>query len=569
MRILKLSTHTSLIFATLVWLLTVLAGLLWAWINQNQVGILIPYVTAASIPAFAALFMGPILHKEWAQLIVIFSWIALAIAACVGVAFFPMAILFLCAPAAAFLFHNEKVIESMALSALLASMIYYTQQNGILPETLLTPDSKEWAKTTALIACFVMIITVMIISSYQADERNQQRAILQQGAIDPVYRSMTDVAPAAGFVEKLPAAILHIDSSGVPLYMNSHAKALLRVTASDEASEGGDIAIKPSTLADILDFDLSAHVAFKDLIAVMRKQKNQQSAIVNIIDIEGQEQYYDVTATPMAGNSYMLYMANITDQKIQLNRLQKSAENAQEESADKTLFFAGVSHELRTPLNAIIGFSDMMRTRLFGPLPGKYAEYADLIHDSGQHMLDLIGDVLDLSKIEAGKYDLQYGQFDVADVIRSTLKMVQPIADVAEVLVETDISDHQDYILQADRRAIRQVLLNLLSNAIKFSPKGEKVLVSANILDDRLTVIIQDNGAGMSADELDIIGTPFTQMGSAQFSRERGSGLGLSLVKSLVDLHGGDVEFSSEIDVGTVVTIYIPLTPPLEAVSDI
>ena len=132
---------------------------------------------------------------------------------------------------------------------------------------------------------------------------------------------------------------------------------------------------------------------------------------------------------------------------------------------DKTHFFAGVSHELRTPLNAIIGFSDMMRSCLFGPLPSKYAEYADLIHESGQHMLDLIGDVLDLSKVEAGRYELNYDTFDAADVIRSSVKMIRPAADAAEVSLDVNLDLDQALLIQADRRAVRQILLNLLSNS--------------------------------------------------------------------------------------------------------
>ena len=118
-----------------------------------------------------------------------------------------------------------------------------------------------------------------------------------------------------------------------------------------------------------------------------------------------------------------------------------------------------------------------MRSRLFGPLPGKYAEYADLIHDSGQHMLDLIGDVLDMSKVEAGKYELHYDNFDAADVIRSTAKMIRPAADQAKVVLSLDIDENDPLLIEADRKAIRQILLNLLSNAIKFSHKGGRVTV--------------------------------------------------------------------------------------------
>ena len=233
---------------------------------------------------------------------------------------------------------------------------------------------------------------------------------------------------------------------------------------------------------------------------------------------------------------------------------------ASRETDDKTLFFAGVSHELRTPLNAIIGFSDMMRSRLFGPLPSKYAEYADLIHDSGQHMLDLIGDVLDLSKVEAGKYTLQYDSFDAADVIRSSVKMIRPAADVAEVRLDVSVDVNDTLIVEADRKALRQILLNLLSNAIKFSDKGGRVSVKAVSKDGCLVLRVSDEGEGISAEDLITIGTPYTQSASGLSSEERGSGLGLSLVKSLTELHRGEFDIESQLGEGTQVTVSIPLS---------
>ena len=250
----------------------------------------------------------------------------------------------------------------------------------------------------------------------------------------------------------------------------------------------------------------------------------------------------------------------------QLRDLEDIQASADKQSAEKTLFFAGVSHELRTPLNAIIGFSDMMRSRLFGPLPGKYAEYADLIHDSGQHMLDLIGDVLDMSKVEAGKYELQYDKFDVADVIRSSMKMVRPSADAAQLRMEVDIEAGEELFVQADRRAVRQILLNLLSNAIKFTPKGGHVLVAGKIVEGILNISVEDNGMGMSPDDLGKIGQAYTQTKSAQMVDARGSGLGLSLVKNLVELHHGRVVVTSHPGAGTNINIYLPITKLAEEV---
>ena len=204
--------------------------------------------------------------------------------------------------------------------------------------------------------------------------------------------------------------------------------------------------------------------------------------------------FFDAVATPINQHEVLLHLRDVSEEEGRVETMLRSNAVAQQATDDKSLFFAGVSHELRTPLNAIIGFSDMMRSRLFGPLPGKYAEYADLIHDSGQHMLDLIGDVLDMSKVEAGKYELHYDNFDAADVIRSTAKMIRPAADQAKVVLSLDIDENDPLLIEADRKAIRQILLNLLSNAIKFSHKGGRVTVAAKSVGDTLNLSVQDHG---------------------------------------------------------------------------
>jgi len=283
---------------------------------------------------------------------------------------------------------------------------------------------------------------------------------------------------------------------------------------------------------------------------------------VNYTSDNGQAKQLRLNIMPHEGGEVYIFAEDHTQSLDQLQDMQAAHIDAQKTAADKTLFFAGVSHELRTPLNAIIGFSDMMRSRLFGPLPGKYAEYADLIHDSGQHMLDLIGDVLDLSKVEAGKYELQYDEFDVADVIRSSVKMLRPAADAAELILDVEILGDSDLIVQADRRAVRQMLLNLLSNGIKFTPKGGRVLARAQIAGETLNLGVEDTGVGMSAHALKTIGKPFAQTQNARMVLERGSGLGLALVKDLVDLHDGRFTINSRPGDGTNIDIYLPVQKP-------
>ena len=290
----------------------------------------------------------------------------------------------------------------------------------------------------------------------------------------------------------------------------------------------------------------------------MRLSKSAKTVRVSHAS-SGKMASYDLRITPLASKGWLIHAHDRTGEEEQMDKLRQQGAVAVQDSTDKTLFFAGVSHELRTPLNAIIGFSDMMRSRLFGPLPGKYAEYADLIHESGQHMLDLIGDVLDLSKIGAGRYELDYDTFDAADVIRSSVKMIRPAADAAEVGIEMNLDLDQALLIQADRRAVRQILLNLLSNSVKFSDKGGQIEVDAQAIDGDLELTVSDMGVGMSAEEIARIGEPYTQGEAAQVSDKRGSGLGLSLVRSLTELHKGKMKINSAKGKGTRVKITLPL----------
>lgn len=177
-------------------------------------------------------------------------------------------------------------------------------------------------------------------------------------------------------------------------------------------------------------------------------------------------------------------------------------------------------------------------------------------------MLDLIGDVLDMSKVEAGKYELHYNTFEASDVIRSTVKMIRPTADQAEVILTIDIDENEPLIIEADRKALRQILLNLLSNAIKFSHKGGRVIVSAKAVGDTLNMSVQDYGVGINEDDIEALGQPYQQATSANLVEDRGTGLGLALVKSLSELHNGRFVVSSQEGEGTTVDVFLPLGRP-------
>lgn len=264
-----------------------------------------------------------------------------------------------------------------------------------------------------------------------------------------------------------------------------------------------------------------------------------------------------------------LMLAALTRQRDQLRDANKAmdiklaelaeANSALFESARlKGEFLASVSHELRTPLNAIIGFSDVMKQRLFGPLPARYAEYGDLIHESGAHLLELIGDVLDMSKIEADRYELTPEEFDARDVVKICAKMLRLKAEESGLALYCETGDLPLQV-EADRKAVRQILLNLLSNAVKFTPAGGAVVVMARAQGPDLVLAVGDSGVGISADELETIGRPYAQSSSGKTTSERGTGLGLTLVRALAELHGGAMSVQSAPGEGTTVTVRLPV----------
>ncbi len=225
----------------------------------------------------------------------------------------------------------------------------------------------------------------------------------------------------------------------------------------------------------------------------------------------------------------------------------------------KSEFLATMSHELRTPLNAIIGFSEMIRQQYMGPVGSpKYVEYAGDIHDSGQHLLSIISDILDLAKAESGKLELNETVFDLNVVVKSTLKMFQQKADEDGVTLDFTPT-HGDFHVRADARLIRQVALNLVSNAMKFTPGGGKVSIHVFVSSDfGIALTVADTGIGIAAENIDRVLRPFEQVESSLSRTHGGTGLGLPYSKKVVEIHGGTLKLSSKINHGTTVRVSLP-----------
>jgi signal transduction histidine kinase len=237
---------------------------------------------------------------------------------------------------------------------------------------------------------------------------------------------------------------------------------------------------------------------------------------------------------------------------------QKSRELAAA-SQHKSEFLANMSHELRTPLNAIIGFSEVLSERMFRELNEKQEEYLKDIYASGTHLLSLINDILDLSKIEAGRMELELSVFDLPTTLDSALTLVRERAGRRGIALHMNVDDRLGQI-QADERKVRQVVLNLLSNAIKFTPEGGRIEVQAAPKDGLVEVSVSDTGVGIAPEDQEAVFEEFRQVGTAD-KKVEGTGLGLTLCRKFIELHGGKIWVQSEVGMGSTFTFTIPVRP--------
>jgi signal transduction histidine kinase len=226
-------------------------------------------------------------------------------------------------------------------------------------------------------------------------------------------------------------------------------------------------------------------------------------------------------------------------------------------SQHKSEFLANMSHELRTPLNAIIGFSEVLAQGMFGEVNDKQSEYLHDILESGRHLLSLINDILDLSKIEAGRMELEQAEFDLPQAIQNALTLVRERA-LRRGIALHHVIDERIATIRADERKVKQVLLNLLSNAIKFTPEGGRIEIRAAATDGMVEVSVADTGVGIAPEDQDAVFEEFRQVGAADKKAE-GTGLGLALSRKFVELHGGKIHVTSQAGIGSTFTFTLPM----------
>lgn len=363
--------------------------------------------------------------------------------------------------------------------------------------------------------------------------------------------------------------------NGAVQFISPAAEALLGVPVSELQGHGlfdrVHVADRPAYLTT-----LAAAALGKGAQSVEFRLRREAASDANFeAHASGNFIWVEMRCQPLESSSpaepeVVAVMRDVTDRKQQEHALDLARTAAERADAAKTRFLATMSHELRTPLNAIIGFSEMIVQEATLPLDAtRRKEYAQLINDSGQHLLSVVNSILDMSKMESGSFEILPEPFAPREVLLSGSNLLALKARDNGIELVTRVPENLPQMV-GDPRAFRQIVLNLVSNAIKFTERGGRVTISARVEAARMVLRVMDNGVGIAQEDLKRIGDPFFQAGKTYQRRHEGTGLGLSIVKSLVALHRGEIDVQSKVEEGTTVTVMLPLTlvPVAEPLSN-
>jgi cell cycle sensor histidine kinase DivJ len=513
------------------------AGLAW-WFGDVRIA---GAVASMAAPALPLLFMRRKGSEGLCTLLLI-VWAIGAGVACVlaGGVSGPLAAWCL-APvaAAAAMGGGRRLAEGAALAFMAAAVSGLVQLSGFAPEPI-RDAAAFWLGLLALVSTGLGLGAGLILQQRRTAARDS--------------RTAADLAGLTALLDELPALALTLNGSGEI------------ETASGRAPEGLEV---------VAGQTVDSLAGLSDRIAVIEAVGHallEGAAEVGFAPASQPDRWASAALTRLPDGRIAALVRDATDERDHAAYLEQSKTDAEKLAAGKARFLANMSHELRTPLNAIMGFSDIMRTRMFGPLPDKYAEYGALIHESGSHLLDLINDVLDMSKIEAERYQLTREIFDGREAVSAALRLLRVQADGAGIQLRGVLPPHA-LTIDADRRALKQIVLNLVSNALKFTPKGGSVTVTTHGYDGVFELVVADNGVGISKADLERLGRPFEQAEAGR--KAMGTGLGLSLVRAFAELHGGEMTIESNLGEGATVCVRLPVlkavpesSPPPETLGE-
>jgi cell cycle sensor histidine kinase DivJ len=432
---------------------------------------------------------------------------------------------------------RSRTVAIAGIGAIVAlTCIWFVQATGLLPESRLHDFSN-----------FVLgIVLLMAIA---------QGTLIAISALE--RRRTADAAAAAG-----QARYRFLADNAMDL-ITSHSPDG-RVVFSSPASLQL-LGFRPDEIIGQRMADLTVTEDQQSIIAAfdeVRRKRCAMSVEVRLKKKQGGHVWTELRCRPadgaLATSDVVTVTRDITERKAQERALIDARDLAEDASRAKSRFLANMSHELRTPLNAIIGFSEVMTHQMFGSLgSAKYLEYSRLINESGTHLLELINSILDMSKIEAGRFQVSAEIFELEEVTSQALRFVKLHAERQGVTLYEDISPDTRRIF-ADKRAISQILINLLSNGVKYTPNKGSVCVSSRMTRDGVELAVSDTGIGIAPDNLKRLGRPFEQVDNEHTRAKEGTGLGLALVRALTHLHGGTMHISSIVGEGTTVSIVLP-----------
>lgn len=471
---------------------------------------------------------------------------------------------------------RRRVVLSIVAVVLCLSGLWILGEENLLPPDRIPGELRNVLQPLAVI--FVVLYSYLVADALIRHRRADEQALADS---ENQFESLFETAPISIIEQDWSQTrnmLNRLEAQGVRdinRHLIDHPDVLksligaMRITRVNKATLSLYRALSPEELLDHLDPEKlteeeSRHFRFwlvafasgksggflNETVGRRRRGGQVYMRIRSAIVPEHRDDWSRVVTT----------VGDVSDRKRVELELLSAKEEADRANRAKSQFLASMSHELRTPLNAIIGFSDIMRQQMFGPVgEPRYLSYTEDIHDSGQHLLNLINDMLDLSRIEAGKYEIREELLSAQDLLDWVLNMTEPQVVQRGVEVGLAVAETMP-LFRADQRAMRQILLNLLSNALKFTPPGKSIILSAfqDANNGELVIEFADTGKGIPAHLLATITDPFAQAGDPETRGEAGTGLGLSIVKSLVHLHGGRLVLASTEHVGTTVTIRLP-----------
>lgn len=403
-----------------------------------------------------------------------------------------------------------------------------------------------------VMAAAVAFAMTAALVAYSASRLSSVFEVYEKGQIN-AYRHL---------IEHVQDAVMRFSSAGIVLFTSRSAEKLFGCRRFELTGEGLLERIHVLDRPNYLTAFSAANIDGRAQRVEIRMRRDApgltapsfvwvEASLSPVVDADARDER----------NEVVVLFRDVTVRRDHENQLNRAKKHAEEASNAKSRFLATIGHELRTPLNAIVGFSELMSAGIAGELAPQQREYANLIHQSGSHLLEVVQMLLDMSRLEAGKFELATDAFAPEAVIEPCLKMIDPLARLKHVRLVADIPRPLP-MLVADERACRQILINLLSNAVKFSHEHSVVTVGMRRQANHIAISVADHGIGMGEDAVRRVGEPFFQVQDGLARRYEGTGLGLSIVKGLVELHDGSINVASVPGEGTVVTVLLPINGP-------